>query len=148
MPVFSYKGFDTRGKAVNGIKDADNVRALRVVLRRDGILITEAKEAALRAKAVQKGLEQAAELSLIALFNPIVMAIIGSAILGILMVTVVPKVTAIFDDTGKALPWNTQLLILISKVVSSYWYAVIIVVIAAVVLFRRWKRSPNGRAKW
>src|SRR6478736_5112268 len=28
MPVFSYKGFDTRGKAVSGVKDADNLLAL------------------------------------------------------------------------------------------------------------------------
>ncbi len=29
MPVFSYKGFDTKGKAVTGVKDADNQKTLR-----------------------------------------------------------------------------------------------------------------------
>ena len=43
------------------------------------------------------------------------MTVIGAGIMTILMVSVVPKVTSIFADTGKALPWNTQLLIGISR---------------------------------
>ena len=46
MPVFSYKGFDSKGKAVSGIKDSDSPRSLRQNLRREGILITDVKEAA------------------------------------------------------------------------------------------------------
>src|SRR6185369_13208091 len=46
-----------------------------------------------------------------ALFYPAAMTVIGAVIMGILMVSVVPKVTVIFQDTGRALPWNTQLLI-------------------------------------
>jgi general secretion pathway protein F len=48
LAIFSYKGFDTRGKAVVGVKDADNLRALRGVLKREGVLITEAKEGVVR----------------------------------------------------------------------------------------------------
>ena len=272
MPVFSYKGFDTRGKAVSGVKDADNVRALRVNLKRDGILITEAKEASLRAAAAGRAAGEAASIGLIAMLNPaaalrywkerdaadrtavavitrqlgtllkagvplseslgalvdqlerpglkrvvaevktqvnegsslgdamarhpkvfqdlyvnmirageasgnldavlfrladfleaqnklrakiisalfypIVMTIIGAGIMAILMVSVVPKVTSIFADTGKALPWNTQLLIAISDTVSSWKGLVLLAfVIVGVQLFRRWKRTPAGRAK-
>src|SRR4051812_13008896 len=71
MPVFSYKGFDTRGKAVSGVKDADNLRALRANLKRDGVLITEAKEASLRAAAAGRAAGEAAGVSLLALINPI-----------------------------------------------------------------------------
>ena len=71
MPVFSYKGFDTRGKAVAGVKDADNLRALRANLKRDGILITEAKEASLRAAAVAQGAGAAAGMGILALLNPV-----------------------------------------------------------------------------
>jgi general secretion pathway protein F len=265
MPVFSYKGFDAKGKSVSGVQDADNLKALKAMLKRDGVLLTEAKEAALRAKAAgeaaaigllalinpitalkmyrdrdsankltvsvltrqlgtllragvplaeglgalvdqteQPGLKRV--LSLVktqvnegislgdamakhprvfedlyvnmirageasgnldavlfrlaefldaqnrlrskvisALFYPIVMTIIGTLILGVLMVSVVPKVTAIFADTGKALPWNTQMLIAVSNVTGSYWWAIILVVIGAVVGFRRWKATPRGR---
>ena len=71
MPVFSYKGFDSRGKTVSGVKDADNLRALRANLKRDGILITEAKEARLRAAAAGKAATDAAEIGLVALLNPV-----------------------------------------------------------------------------
>ena len=33
MAVFQYKGFDRKGKAVSGVKDADNVRALHSMIR-------------------------------------------------------------------------------------------------------------------
>ena len=44
MGVYAYKGIDARGKAVKGNRDADNAQALRVVLKRDGILATEILE--------------------------------------------------------------------------------------------------------
>ena len=82
-----------------------------------------------------------------ALFYPIVMTVVGAGIMTILMVSVVPKVTAIFADTGKALPWNTQLLIAVSDTVSSWKGLVLLaIVIGGVMLFRRWKRTPRGRA--
>ncbi len=271
MPVFSYKGFDQRGKAVSGVKDADNLRALRANLKRDGILITEAKEASLRAAAAGQAAADAAGMSLLALLNPvaamrlwrdrssadrntvaiitrqlgtllragvpladslgalvdqierpglkriladvktqvnegaalgdamarhprvfqelyvnmvrageasgsleavmfrladfleaqnrlrgkiisalfypIAMTIIGAGIMAILMISVVPKVTSIFADTGKALPWNTQMLIAISDIVSSWWALVIVgAIFGFITLFRRWKSTPRGRA--
>ncbi len=41
MPVFEYKGFDARGKAVKGLKEADSARALRTNLRKEGVMVTE-----------------------------------------------------------------------------------------------------------
>jgi general secretion pathway protein F len=83
-----------------------------------------------------------------ALFYPFIMTIIGGGILTMLMSTVVPKVTAIFADTGRALPLNTQILIFVSTVVTDYAWLVAIVVIAIATLFQRWLRSPKGRLTW
>jgi general secretion pathway protein F len=44
MAVYAYIGVDARGKSVKGVRDADNAKALRNVLRRDGILATEILE--------------------------------------------------------------------------------------------------------
>ena len=44
MAVYAYKGLDVRGKSVKGVRDADSVKALRNVLKRDGILATEILE--------------------------------------------------------------------------------------------------------
>jgi general secretion pathway protein F len=44
MPVYAYKGFDTAGKPVTGRRDADSPRTIKVLLRREGIYLTELAE--------------------------------------------------------------------------------------------------------
>jgi general secretion pathway protein F len=81
-----------------------------------------------------------------AMAYPILMTIVGSLVLGFLMTVVVPPIAAIFADSGKALPWNTQLLVLIADIVGGYWWIVLPILIVAVVVARRWLRKPKGRA--
>ena len=40
MPVFEYKGLDRSGKEVSGVLQADNEKALRAGLKRDGVFLT------------------------------------------------------------------------------------------------------------
>ena len=64
MPVFSYKGYDPKGKLVSGVKDADSLRTLKSVLKRDGVLLTEAKEAVIGWAIVEvNSKDEAIELS-------------------------------------------------------------------------------------
>ena len=50
-----------------------------------------------------------------AMAYPILMTIAGQSwCLGFLMTVVVPPIAGIFADSGKALPWNTQLLVLVA----------------------------------
>ncbi len=44
MGVYAYRGVDARGKTVKGVRDADSAKALRTLLKRDGILATEILE--------------------------------------------------------------------------------------------------------
>lgn len=44
MPIYEYKGYDSKGKSVKGLRDADGVKTLRMLLRREGILPTLVKE--------------------------------------------------------------------------------------------------------
>lgn len=51
MAVFAYRGINASGKAVKGVRDAENAKALRLVLRKDGVLVTEVlEESAARVK--------------------------------------------------------------------------------------------------
>lgn len=64
MAVFEYSGIQAaNGKSVKGYRDAENLRALRAVLRKDGVLLTNAVEGAER-KAARKG-----EVDLLAIFR-------------------------------------------------------------------------------
>jgi general secretion pathway protein F len=81
-----------------------------------------------------------------ALTYPIVMAVLGAVVMTILMVVVVPQIATVFEDQGKALPWNTQLLILVAGVAGGYWWVLVPLLVLTVVAFRRWTRTPRGRA--
>jgi general secretion pathway protein F len=83
-----------------------------------------------------------------ALAYPVLMAVVGSLLVGVLMVGVVPKVTSVFDNLGQTLPWYTRLLIFVSETIASYWWLIIGTVVIVVYAFRRWKRTPEGRMRW
>jgi general secretion pathway protein F len=226
MAVFEYRGIlSASGKQVHGVRDADNAKSLRAVLKREGILLTSAQEELKARGAASKGgggfslfnrvgvadiammtrqlatlvtagiplveavgalTEQVEKLELkrvltqvvdrlnegsslakaleahpnvftnlyvsmvaageasgtleavlerladfmesqsklrgkvgAALAYPALMVVIGSALITVMMVVVVPKVTAIFESMDRALPWYTEALIAVSHFVAS-----------------------------
>ena len=40
MPMYAYKGLGASGKATSGVRDAESPKALRQILRKDGVLVT------------------------------------------------------------------------------------------------------------
>jgi general secretion pathway protein F len=76
------------------------------------------------------------------------MAIIGTVLVSVLMVAVVPNVTTIFASMDQALPWYTALLIHTSDFMSSYWWLLLILLGASIYTFRRWKSTPKGKLAW
>jgi general secretion pathway protein F len=83
-----------------------------------------------------------------ALMYPLVMVFVGVVNVGILFTVVVPRITRMFENSKVALPWKTQILILVSNTVRDYWWAIAIVVVAAVYFTRRWLKTEEGRATW
>ncbi len=83
-----------------------------------------------------------------AMIYPVIMVIVGTVIMGILMVAVVPQITSIFAQQGKALPWYTELLIALSSLVGNYWLFLGLGTILGIWGFRVWSRSPAGRPVW
>jgi general secretion pathway protein F len=58
MAVFEYRGIHVQtGKAVKGYRDADNPKALRALLRKDGVLLTLAQEEKDRAKKARREID-------------------------------------------------------------------------------------------
>src|SRR5690349_184297 len=62
-----------------------------------------------------------------ALAYPALMLLIGTSLISVLMIAVVPNVTTIFQSMDQALPWYTALLIGTSNFASSYWWLILIV---------------------
>ncbi len=83
-----------------------------------------------------------------AMAYPAFMAIFGIVVIAIMMILVVPKVTSIFENFGRDLPWYTEALIVMSDFLKVFWWLVIILVVGGVVGFRRWKKTEEGEKKW
>jgi general secretion pathway protein F len=83
-----------------------------------------------------------------ALAYPILMLVIGTSLIAVLMIAVVPNVTAIFESMDQALPWYTALLIATSDFAANYWWLALGALGGAAYGFRRWVRTPQGRMRW
>ena len=83
-----------------------------------------------------------------ALVYPIFMAVIGSAILFILITYIVPNITQVFNEMDQVLPLPTLFLIGMSDFLKIYWWAFLI--FWALVFFglRAFIVRPSGRAFW
>lgn len=260
MPLYAYKGIGARGKTVSGVRDADSPKALRQLMRKEGVVVTEL-DISKGGKKVQSGsgglnrevsfgelfgrvkrvevaaftrqlatllragiplaeslgalfeqietpklkaivgevrtavnegssmadslsrhpavfdelyvsmvragevagnldevltrladfMESAAKLKAKvqgAMIYPMIMVVVMTGILAVLMVAVVPKITAIFEQQGQALAWNTELLIWMADVIGGYWWLLLAMAVGGVYGFRKWSRSPEGRPIW
>ena len=264
MPVFEYSGLTEAGKSVRGLKDAESQKALRTLLRKDGVFVTESRAAdAATAAAGKSGQQTGSGLSrevdvgkffgagvgaqdlaiatrqlstligagipladsltalveqvehqrlkrilgtvkqkvnegssladalaehpkafstlyvnmiragessgaldvvlqrladftensaqlrnklLGAMLYPMIMVLVGIAIVGILFVVVIPKVTKIFDDMQVTLPWSTRFLIATSTFARDYWYLILAAIPTLIWAFRSYVKTPRGRA--
>jgi general secretion pathway protein F len=44
MPIYAYKGVNNSGKSVNGTREAESPKAIKLILRREGVFLTEFNE--------------------------------------------------------------------------------------------------------
>ncbi len=79
---------------------------------------------------------------------PILMLVLGFFIVTYLMASVIPKVTAIFEDQGDALPFVTVLLIWMSHTISRWWWLMLGTAGGGIWYWQRWKKTEEGREKW
>ena len=80
-----------------------------------------------------------------ALAYPILMMLIGSAVLFFLMTYIVPSISSIFIEMDQVLPTPTQFLIKASNIMKSYWWVLLILGIMLYVAFRNFKKTTTGR---
>jgi general secretion pathway protein F len=83
-----------------------------------------------------------------AMAYPAFMAVFGMAVIAVMMILVVPKVTSIFENFGRDLPWYTEALIVMSDFLKVFWWLVILLVVGAIIGFRRWRKTEDGEEKW
>ena len=83
-----------------------------------------------------------------AMYYPVFMAIIGTAILFILITYIVPNITQVFKDMEQTLPLPTLFLIGTSSFLKNYWWVLLGVGLAVVILLRMFVKTAKGRSLW
>jgi len=95
-----------------------------------------------------EGREQIRQKVLAAMLYPIVLSVLCFSIVCGLMVYVVPKVVAVFQQAKGKLPLMTQVLIATSGFFRDYGLYALIAGVALFFLFRRWLRNPANKRRW
>lgn len=83
-----------------------------------------------------------------AMTYPVVMMGAGGAMIGIIFIFVIPKITKIFISMKKALPLQTEICIWISNFLINYWWLLIIGGVLGWQSFKKWKATTAGRSKF
>ncbi|MFB6265216.1 MAG: type II secretion system inner membrane protein GspF [Bradymonadaceae bacterium] len=85
-----------------------------------------------------------------AMIYPLLMTLVGAALLGLIFTFVIPKVTQLFEDQGKALPLVTRLLIGVSDLLTNWIFLLVALPTTGLAIagFVYWKRTPEGEATW
>jgi general secretion pathway protein F len=81
-----------------------------------------------------------------AMMYPFIMVLVGLGIMVILFTVVIPRITLVFKNANAQLPLQTRILIWVSEFARDWWFIAIPAFIVGVILFRRWLKTPKGRA--
>ena len=83
-----------------------------------------------------------------AMIYPIVMLVVGVGIMSVLMIKVIPEITAMFSKQGKTLPINTRMLIWSSSFIGQNFLWILLGLVAFGVGFAKWSKTKEGRKTW
>jgi general secretion pathway protein F len=83
-----------------------------------------------------------------AMVYPAVMVVVGGIIMAVLMVKVIPNITSMFKQQGKALPINTRMLIATSDFARNYWWLLLLLIVGGFIAFGKWTGGKDGRQVW
>ncbi len=83
-----------------------------------------------------------------ALIYPVTLISVSIAMVALMMVLVVPKITSVFASSNRELPWITELIIGVSKSVQDYGSAFLICLLTIFITFKVIIRNPDIRLRF
>ncbi len=119
---------------LNMIRAGEAGGALDVVLQR----LTEFME---RSKELRDTVKSA-------LIYPAILIGVSVLSVAILLIWVVPQFSQMFEESGKALPLPTQVVIAAGDAVRNYWWVMVLAVVGVYSWFSRQMREPASRFRW
>jgi general secretion pathway protein F len=119
---------------VNMVEAGEASGTLDIVLVR----LAEFKESQMKLKNKVQG----------AMTYPMLMGIVGTVVLGVVFIFVVPQFAKMLQGQKRKLPAITEYTLAISNFLQNYWWLTIIMVIASVILFKNYIKTENGKRRW
>lgn len=118
---------------VNMVNAGENSGALDQVLKR----LADFSENQARLRSKIQG----------AMMYPLIMTVVGTGLIIVLMIGVIPKITSIFADQEMELPLMTRMVMGVSNALSSPWFLSLFLIFGALSFYgiRRWAQTPNGK---
>lgn len=83
-----------------------------------------------------------------AMIYPIVLMVLSVAVIGVLMVFVVPDLVGMFNHSNQELPALTQFVIATSDFFTRSWWVVILAIMLIMVLIAQYLKNPLRRKNW
>ena len=83
-----------------------------------------------------------------ALIYPVTLISVSIAMVALMMVLVVPKITSVFASSNRELPWITELIIGVSKLVQDYGSAFLFCLLTIFITFKVIIRNPDIRLRF
>lgn len=119
---------------LNMVRAGEAAGALEVVLAR----LTEFME---RARELRETVKSA-------LIYPTILVFVAMVSVVVLLIFVVPQFTQMFEESGKALPLPTQVVIGLGEFLRAWWWALVAGGVGLYALFRRQMADPEARYRW
>ncbi|MBI2346015.1 MAG: type II secretion system inner membrane protein GspF [Deltaproteobacteria bacterium] len=83
-----------------------------------------------------------------AMLYPVIMSIVGVALMIGLLTFVIPRITSLLTEMGAQLPLPTQVLVVVSELLRTWWPLLLVLIVGTAYGLRRWIATPNGREQW
>ena len=117
---------------VNMVRGGEASGSLELIMRRVAALLEHRTQ--MRAKVVG------------ALIYPCLLIVMGIAVIFVMMLYVVPKMTELFGGTGQLMPTATRMIIDMSNFTRDYWWIYPLLAVALFALYKASTRSEEGKA--
>ncbi|MDT8316690.1 MAG: type II secretion system inner membrane protein GspF [bacterium] len=80
-----------------------------------------------------------------AMVYPLFMTLVGTLVLSVLFILVIPKIISIFDNMEQSLPLPTKMLVFMTDIVHGYWpFIVMLIMAVSLFMYKIWK-TKKGR---
>lgn len=83
-----------------------------------------------------------------AMTYPVIMATVGSILISLIFLKVIPQIAKIFVSSKKKLPILTEIVLAISDFMVNYWWLALLSVVGAAYLIKRYINSPQGERRY